>query len=77
MKTGTVLFVSHSTESIKSLCSHVIWLEKGGVIQKGQPKDVCELYLEGFCEAQQGKSTKNQLKVLTKKSRNTRQRSAT
>jgi lipopolysaccharide transport system ATP-binding protein len=66
MKSGTVLFVSHSTESIKSLCSHVVWLEKGGVIQEGEPKDICELYLEAFYEAQQGKSTTTKLKVLTK-----------
>jgi lipopolysaccharide transport system ATP-binding protein len=66
MKTGTVLFVSHSTESIKSLCSHVFWLEKGAVLEKGDPKEVCELYLEAFYEAQQGKSTTTKLKVITK-----------
>jgi lipopolysaccharide transport system ATP-binding protein len=66
MKTGTVLFVSHSTESIKSLCSHVVWLEKGAVIQEGKPKDICELYLEAFYEAQQGKSTTTKLKIITK-----------
>jgi lipopolysaccharide transport system ATP-binding protein len=29
MKTGTVLFVSHDTGSIRNLCSKAIWLEKG------------------------------------------------
>ncbi|MFJ1269149.1 ABC transporter ATP-binding protein [Legionella lytica] len=56
MKKGTVLFVSHDTNSIKNLCSHAIWLEKGLIIEKGTPKEVCELYLEAFYEAQQGKN---------------------
>ena len=57
MESGTVLFVSHDTASIKSFCTHVIWLEKGKVIKEGLPKDVCEAYLEAFYEEQQGKST--------------------
>jgi len=62
MKTGTVLFVSHDTGSIKSLCNYAVWLEKGQVIQEGEPKDVCELYLEAFYEAQQGKSSTTKLR---------------
>lgn len=61
MKTGTILFVSHDTGSIKNLCNHAVWLEKGRVIQEGAPKEVCELYLEAFYEAQQGKSNTNTL----------------
>ena len=64
MKTGTVLFVSHDTGSIKSLCNHAMWLEKGQVIQEGSPKGVCELYLEAFFEAQQGKGSTIKLKAL-------------
>jgi lipopolysaccharide transport system ATP-binding protein len=66
MKTGTVLFVSHSTDSIKSLCSRVIWLENGIDIEVGEPKDVCERYLEAFYEAQQGKSTTTKFKEFIK-----------
>lgn len=66
MKTGTVLFVSHDTNSIKSLCNYAVWLEKGQVIQEGTPKDVCELYLEAFYEAQQGKSSTTKLRALKK-----------
>lgn len=62
MKTGTILFVSHDTSSIKNLCSHVIWLEKGQVIKEGSPKEVCEQYLEAFYEVQQGKSSTTKLK---------------
>lgn len=64
MEHGTILFVSHDTASIKSLCDRVVWLEKGRVLQQGTPKDVCELYLEAFYEVQQGKSSTTQLKAL-------------
>jgi lipopolysaccharide transport system ATP-binding protein len=63
MKTGTVLFVSHDTGSVRSLCTQAIWLEKGNVLQQGTPKDVCENYLEAFYEAQQGKGTTTRIKV--------------
>lgn len=63
MKTGTVLFVSHDTGSVRNLCSRAIWLEKGNVLQEGGAKDVCERYLEAFYEAQQGKTTTTRIKV--------------
>jgi lipopolysaccharide transport system ATP-binding protein len=66
MKTGTVLFVSHDTASIKNLCNYAVWLEHGQVMQQGHPKDVCELYLEAFFEAQQGTSSTTKLKTLKK-----------
>jgi lipopolysaccharide transport system ATP-binding protein len=66
MKSGTVLFVSHDTASIKSLCSHAVWLEKGQVLQEGTPKEVCELYLEAFYEAQQGKGSTTKLRSFKK-----------
>lgn len=62
MQTGTVLFVSHDTGSVRSLCTHAIWIEKGQIIRQGSPKEVCEDYLEAFYEAQQGTSTTTRLK---------------
>lgn len=62
MRTGTILFVSHDTGSIRSLCNKAIWLEKGAILQQGDPKDVCDSYLEAFYEAQQGKSTTTRMK---------------
>ena len=62
MKENTVLFVSHDTASIKSLCTSVIWIEKGEVLESGSPRDVCDLYLKAFYESQQGKSTKTIIK---------------
>jgi lipopolysaccharide transport system ATP-binding protein len=64
MQTNTVLFVSHDTASIKSLCSHAIWLEKGQVIQSGSPSHVSALYLEAFYESQQGKSSRTVIKEI-------------
>ncbi len=63
MKTGTVLFVSHDTASIKNLCNHAIWFEKGRMMQAGAPKDICERYLEAFYEAVQGESSTTQLRI--------------
>ena len=45
MQTGTVLFVSHDTNAVKSLCNHAIWLDQGRLRQQGTPKEVCEAYL--------------------------------
>lgn len=42
----TVLYVSHSIESIKSLCDKVVWLEHGKVIQVGTAEKVCATYYE-------------------------------
>lgn len=53
MQHGTVLFVSHDTAAVKGLCTHAIWLDKGVVNQRGEPKDVCERYLQAYYEAQQ------------------------
>ena len=41
----TVLYVSHSIESIKKLCNKIIWIEHG-VIQKIGGKEVCDAYLK-------------------------------
>jgi len=63
MKTGTVIFVSHDTHSVRSLCTRAIWLEAGKILDQGSPKEVCESYLEAFYEQQQGKSTTTKIKA--------------
>lgn len=40
----TVLYVSHSIDSIKELCTKVIWLEHGKIIEIGDPNKVCAKY---------------------------------
>lgn len=41
----TVLFVSHSIESIKEMCSRVIWLDHGHMVEVGEPAAVCDRYV--------------------------------
>jgi lipopolysaccharide transport system ATP-binding protein len=62
MKTKTVLFVSHDTGSVRSLCSRAIWLERGEPLEIGASKAVCDLYLQAFIEERQGKSAVTRLK---------------
>lgn len=40
----TVLYVSHSLDSIKELCTKVVWIEHGKVIEMGNTKKVCDHY---------------------------------
>lgn len=40
----TVLYVSHSIESIKEICSKVIWLDHGKIVKMGNAKQVCNEY---------------------------------
>jgi lipopolysaccharide transport system ATP-binding protein len=63
MQTGTVLFVSHDTASVRSLCNRAIWIDKGRMVAEGPPKDICERYLEAYYEAQQGKVSVEPAKV--------------
>ncbi|RQS10045.1 ABC transporter ATP-binding protein [Burkholderia sp. Bp8998] len=50
-KTGTILFVSHDTSTVKKLCSRVIWIDKGKVKREGDPGAVCEAYLDAYFDA--------------------------
>ena len=40
----TVLYVSHSTASIRALCQRVLWLERGRVIAAGGADELCSRY---------------------------------
>ena len=40
----TLLYVSHSVESVKELCSHAIWLKKGKTVMSGKSEEICEEY---------------------------------
>lgn len=40
----TVLYVSHSIDSIKELCSKVIWLDHGKIVKMGDTKEICDEY---------------------------------
>lgn len=40
----TVLYVSHSLESIKELCTKVVWIEHGVIQKIGNSKEICKEY---------------------------------
>lgn len=40
----TVLYVSHSLQSIKELCTKVVWLSHGHIVKIGNPKEICDEY---------------------------------
>ena len=44
----TVLYVSHSADSIKSLCDRVVWIDHGNVKMVGPAEEVCNEYLRSF-----------------------------
>ena len=52
----TVLFVSHDTAAVNSLCNKAILLENGHIKQMGSPKEVTETYLKDMFENIQGES---------------------
>lgn len=43
---GTVFIVAHSLASIKSMCTRVIWMDKGLIKMDGDPDTVTEAYRE-------------------------------
>ena len=46
----TVLYVSHSTESIKQLCNKVIWLDHGKIVKMGETNKICDEYYKKLME---------------------------
>ena len=46
----TVLFVSHSIDTIKEICNKVVWLENGKIVDMGDTKKICDEYLEKISE---------------------------
>lgn len=42
----TVLFVSHSTESVKRICNKAIILTKGQLVAQGDVDEICDIYTE-------------------------------
>ena len=44
----TLLYVSHSMESVRQVCDHVLWLQKGTVIDMGDVDVVTEQYIKAL-----------------------------
>ncbi len=65
MKKGTILFVSHDTAAVKSLCQRALWLEKGNMQLSGTAKQVSESYLQAFYESTQGGISTTKMRTTT------------
>ena len=47
LKNGsTFLYVSHSIEDIKRMCTHALWLNKGNAVMSGNAQEVCDAYMK-------------------------------
>ena len=47
LKNGsTFLYVSHSIEDIKRMCTHALWLDKGNAVMSGNAQEVCDAYMK-------------------------------
>lgn len=42
----TVLYVSHSVESIRDICTKAIWLDHGKIVKIGDASEICSAYYE-------------------------------
>lgn len=42
----TILFVSHDTSAVKSLCDHAILMQHGQIIAAGEPDDIVNQYMK-------------------------------
>lgn len=45
----TLLYVSHSIESVKSVCDHALWIDHGYERMKGDAETVCDSYISALC----------------------------
>lgn len=43
----TVILVSHSSNDVKRICKHGVWINKGKLMYAGTAENVCETYLQG------------------------------
>lgn len=44
----TLLYVSHSANSVRELCTHAMWLSKGECVMQGEVNSVCDAYAKGL-----------------------------
>ncbi len=50
----TIVFVSHDLGSVLSLCSKVVWLSKGKIMEAGEPQKVVNAYIAHFEKTAEG-----------------------
>ena len=44
----TLLYVSHSIDSVKEICGHALWLDKGAARMSGGVEEVCDAYIDAL-----------------------------
>ena len=44
----TLLFVSHTMQTVRELCDHALWINKGVVQMQGKVEPVCNAYMESL-----------------------------
>lgn len=65
LKRTAVIFVSHSMAQIESLCSTVLWLNKGSVVQCGESRNVVSAYLGWQEELARRAASRDKVKLET------------
>jgi lipopolysaccharide transport system ATP-binding protein len=53
-KRGSLLFVTHDTTALQTLCDRAVWLEKGNLREAGSAKRIAESYLKATYAEKQG-----------------------
>lgn len=67
----TVLYVSHSLETVRSICDKVLWIEHGQMMEFGKTDDICDNYLKyvtgrSIEEIRNEQLVKNRVQALAK-----------
>lgn len=44
----TLLYVSHNIDTVKNMCDHALWLNRGCMVKKGSADEVCDAYMNSF-----------------------------
>jgi len=57
---ATVIFVSHTLESIQKVCQTAIWLNQGKIMNYGNSKDICFEYVD-YLELNENENKQNDL----------------
>ncbi|MFD1717014.1 ABC transporter ATP-binding protein [Georgenia deserti] len=55
---GTIFLVSHSLETVKRMCTRVLWMDHGLLVQDGDPEEVTEAYREHVRKQREGKKNR-------------------
>jgi lipopolysaccharide transport system ATP-binding protein len=63
---ATVLFVSHDLGSVQRLCTRALWIDRGRIVQQGDPLDVIKAYTALVRQEEELRLKARDLKVLKK-----------